>query len=321
MSWIESRDTKRGKRYYVYWYEGRVRKCAKAGPFKETAINIRNEKERQRASGEVGLQSFEKTVAEVFVEFRKESARTKKPRTLQHIDYALAKFSDYGARRIVGITAQDFKDFKNLLFDSGHSPNGVNIILSPIAAAFGYALASGYIKTNPAKSTQGRVQKVARFLDSAEIKALLDKGCAANPELRQLVLIALYSGMRQGEILKITPRMVKDGFVALEDTKTGEPRMVPIHSKIAEFVASPQWIAKWDKNRLGRAFRRAVARVKMGRVRFHDLRHTFCSGYLQSGGTLADLREISGHKTLRMLQTYAHFQKNYLKERINSLSF
>ena len=254
-------------------------------------------------------------------EFIKKSERTKRPRTVDHIKYGLGKFTpNYGLRKIAGISPQDFKDFTNALFDAGHTVNGINIIMSAVAACFGYAIESRYIRNNPAKSTQMEPKKVAKYLSKATIKTLLDKGCAFNKELRQLVLIALYSGMRQGEILGVKPESVRNGFIRLEDTKTGNPRLVPIHPVIAPFLKDSKWIAKWDRNRIGRAFRRAVARITLGRIRFHDLRHTFCSNYLQSGGTLADLREISGHRTLRMLQAYAHFQPNYLKERMEKFT-
>jgi len=60
----------------------------------------------------------------------------------------------------------------------------------------------------------------------------------------------------------------------------------------------------------------AIARARMGRIRPHDLRHTWASAYLKSGGTLADLRVLGGWGTLSMVQRYAHFQPHYLAERM-----
>lgn len=112
-----------------------------------------------------------------------------------------------------------------------------------------------------------------------------------------------------------------NGFITVPKTKTGVPRKVPIHSSLKSILNNPEFIEDWGIWRLEQAFRKAVKRSGIEHLRFHDLRHTFCSRYLESGGTIADLREISGHQSLQSLQVYAHFQPSKLKERIDAINY
>ena len=56
-------------------------------------------------------------------------------------------------------------------------------------------------------------------------------------------------------------------------------------------------------------------------VRFHDLRHTYASQFVMSGGKLEVLQKLLGHKTMDMTQRYAHLAKEVIKEASNVVSF
>jgi len=48
--------------------------------------------------------------------------------------------------------------------------------------------------------------------------------------------------------------------------------------------------------------------------RFHDLRHTWASGLIQSGVPLSVLQEMGGWESIEMVRRYAHLAPNYLTE-------
>ena len=52
--------------------------------------------------------------------------------------------------------------------------------------------------------------------------------------------------------------------------------------------------------------------------RFHDLRHTFASQVLMKGGTLKDVQELLGHKTMTL--RYAHLTQEHKKKAVNLLN-
>ncbi|UCD31630.1 MAG: tyrosine-type recombinase/integrase [Desulfobacterales bacterium] len=54
--------------------------------------------------------------------------------------------------------------------------------------------------------------------------------------------------------------------------------------------------------------------------RFHDLRHTFVSQLLMRGGTLKDVQELLGHKTMTMALRYAHLTQEHKKKAVNLLN-
>ncbi len=120
--------------------------------------------------------------------------------------------------------------------------------------------------------------------------------------------------------------------IRLPRTKNGEPREVPL-SEAAE-RALVEWTRRKDWGRrestfvfpsppgkrpegqegaeerplgnLSASFARIAKRAKVQGVRFHDLRHAFCTRMVEAGTDLITLKAITGHKTLAMLARYSH---------------
>jgi integrase len=68
------------------------------------------------------------------------------------------------------------------------------------------------------------------------------------------------------------------------------------------------------------AFNAAVRRAGIEDFRFHDLRHTFASHMIMKGGTLKEVQEILGHKTMTMTLRYAHLSQEHKKKAVNLLN-
>jgi len=68
------------------------------------------------------------------------------------------------------------------------------------------------------------------------------------------------------------------------------------------------------------AFNAAVKRTGIVDFRFHDLRHTFASQLLMKGGTLKDVQELLGHKTMTMTLRYAHLTQEHKRKAVNLLN-
>ena len=68
------------------------------------------------------------------------------------------------------------------------------------------------------------------------------------------------------------------------------------------------------------AFNAAVKRAGIVDFRFHDLRHTFASQLLMKGGTLKDVQELLGHKTMTMTLRYAHLTQEHKRKAVNLLN-
>lgn len=167
-----------------------------------------------------------------------------------------------------------------------------------------------------------------RWLTSEEAVRLLDACRAKSPALADVVEIAIYTGMRQGEILGLTWPMVdrSRGVVILPDTKNGKSREVPLNVPADAVLARRQATAtgslvfpsaRWDGYR--RAWRKALQAAKLDGLKFHDLRHTFASWVVQRGGTLPELKDLLGHSSLQMVMRYAHLAPEHLRSAVSRL--
>jgi len=118
-----------------------------------------------------------------------------------------------------------------------------------------------------------------------------------NPALVDLVELALYTGMRQGELLELTWGRVDRarGVVLLEITKSGRRREVPLNTPADAILARRAPAAQADVlvfgsrswNTFRKSWEAALEAGQLGDFHFHDLRHTFASWAVQRGVTLA----------------------------------
>ena len=132
------------------------------------------------------------------------------------------------------------------------------------------------------------------------------------------VMIAVYSGMRQGEILRLGRSDATGGVFSLADTKSGRPRVVPIHPKIAPYLKYlPLNISKWY---LTKTFQRAARKTGMVDVRFHDLRHTTASMLAAAGEGLHVIGAILGHSQAQTSKRYAHLVVDRLRDAIKKIA-
>lgn len=185
------------------------------------------------------------------------------------------------------------------------------------------------------KSPRGRT----RFLTEDEITRLLH-ACASskNRNLGAIVTLAIHTGMRKNEIMKLTWERVdlaKDlGFnarVTLYDTKNGDPRGIPLNkAAVAALTSVEPDPAKRsgsvfkrrdgsDWGQMRTAFEKAVERAGLSDFRFHDLRHTAASHLAMRGRPLKEIQEVLGHKSFSMTLRYAHLSPMHLRTAVESL--
>ncbi len=167
-----------------------------------------------------------------------------------------------------------------------------------------------------------------RFLNEDEIRALLKE---SPTHLRQIIICALNTGMRRGEILSLKWDMIRNGFIYLEKTKTGESRSIPVNDsmeKLFREIRQDQGLRSEyvftfrgnPVNELKTAFQGAVRRAGIRNFRFHDLRHTAASQMVIRGASLKDVQEILGHKSMTMTLRYAHLSQERKKQAMNLLN-
>lgn len=159
-----------------------------------------------------------------------------------------------------------------------------------------------------------------RILHKEECQTLVE---ACSPHLKPIMITALNTGMRKGEILGLRWEQVdlRHGFVLLSVTKNGERREIPINSTLrATFEAIPHGPESeyvfTDRNGrpfqdVKRSFETALKRAGIQDFRFHDLRHCFASHLVMGGVDLTTVKELLGHKTLTMTLRYSHLAPSH----------
>jgi integrase len=190
-------------------------------------------------------------------------------------------------------------------------------------------------KVRKPKEPRGRV----RFLSEDERQRLL-AACerSRNPYLYTLVILALATGARYGELMHLhwSDVDLRRGVLTFRDTKNGETRPVPLtgyaHDRLQQHAKGP---ATGHHARLPRHHRQAtslharrlehaVQKATIPDFRFHDLRHTFASYLAMNGASLLEIAEVLGHKTLTIVKRYAHLTEGHTRsvvERMNRAVF
>lgn len=177
-------------------------------------------------------------------------------------------------------------------------------------------------KINKPKLPQGRI----RFLDESEKNHLLDACKQSNSAyLYPIVVLALSTGMRKGEILTLNWDDIdfERSTILLQTTKNGERRMVPLIGLSLELLTrlnsaqQSKLVFPSPKNLnqpidIRSAWESALQKAGLANFKFHDLRHTAASYLAMNNASLIEIGTLLGHKTVQMTKRYAHLSNSHL---------
>jgi integrase len=174
------------------------------------------------------------------------------------------------------------------------------------------------IKRMPAP--QGRTKRVYGQLEKMLISTCNELGYSL---LRSIIEFAIATGMRRGELMGLhwTDIDLPNRRAHLQNTKNGESRKVPLTKQAITVLESLKAMGTKEvfpmslnvlRNQFGKA--RALAQESwlesdenpFEGLRFHDLRHEALSRLSDAGLNVIELSQISGHKTVAMLNRYTH---------------
>ena len=199
----------------------------------------------------------------------------------------------------------------------------VNREIEVLRNMFNIAVENRWMNTNPASSTKVKKlrqdNKIERFLQPNEEQELFKKCVGRNAHLRPIIIMALHTAMRRGEILNLTWASVdlKRRYITLTKTKNGKIRKIPISDmlydelsilykkSLSEFVfTNPR--NKKNYTDIKKSFKSVCDAAKVAGLRFHDLRHTAATRMVSAGIDLVVVQEILGHEDLKTTQRYSH---------------
>ncbi len=194
----------------------------------------------------------------------------------------------------------------------------------------------GWMESNPIRGIRRLSESTGRtrFLSDDEQEKLL-QSCEADPELRDLVLLALLTAARRGELSNLRWRNVDlaGRTVTFMQTKNGHPRKIPLcaeaesllHRRFRNRILGksdwvfPSPLVDGPIDSISKRFRRVCNRAGILDFRFHDLRHSAASALARAGVPERQMMEVLGHRTAQMTRRYSHLRPSELRNAVQVL--
>ena len=251
-----------------------------------------------------------------------------------HIFFALEELQAQKSRFYAGKDA-DGRDIHKAKAKT-LSPATINRYTASIGGLFTWCIKrrltpKGY--ENPCKGIESRPEnnEVVRFLSESERTTLLN-ACRASTweKLYLLVMVALTTGARRGELLRLTWGDIDfDRQIAsVNQTKNGDKKNLPLIPSVIDELnkfktSNPQELVFASKRRPDSAFSfvdiwyKALKTANIKNFRFHDLRHTTASMLAQNGCTLLEIGDVLGHRQINVTKRYSHLCTDHKSSLIN----
>lgn len=148
-----------------------------------------------------------------------------------------------------------------------------------------------------------------------------------NKELYAIIVLALTTAMRQGEILSLRWDNIrlKNGIAHLPETKNGTKRDVPLSMRARDVLKSlgthtSGKVFSYTADGIKSTWRFMLQKLGIQNLRFHDLRHEAVSRLVELGTLdIMEVAAISGHKSLSMLKRYTHLSALRLVSKLEGL--
>jgi integrase len=263
------------------------------------------EAEMYAGMAEIRLERPSRIMHDVIARYRKEIIPTKAPRTQRDNEKELALLAQaFGHMIPDSITPQHIYQY----MDARAAPIRANREKALLSHVFRYAIRWGIATDNPCRLVSRNPERPrSRYVEDAEFRAVLDR---APPAMRAAMRIAVLTGMRQGDLLRLTLQHCRDDGIHVAQAKTGARQVFDwtpaLRSAVEESRATPRRIAsmhlivsrdgtRYTSSGFQTAWQRLMddclaAGVIAERFTFHDLR-------AKAGSEHSDAQRLLGHQS------------------------
>lgn len=333
--------SKRGSYYWmVFMFNGkRIQESTKCKNRRD-AEDIERVYRTQLAKGEVGIEpkkeipTFSQAVKDFLIWSKSE--HREKANTQQGYQYScLSLIEFFKEQPLDKIEPQDVerykiwrgkqpsknqKNTKLKLKDRATVSNAtINRELACLRIIFNIYIKNDLLTRNPVSKVKFLKENLDRWRVMSREDERLYLTEASQP-LRDIATLMLESGCRPEELFKLERKNVnlEGGYLFVPFGKTrNAKRLIPLSTRAAtileqrieesdgKYVFVNQMTGK-PITTLKKAHQGAVKRSKIEHLRLYDLRHSFASRFVESGGDLITLKDLLGHASLNMVLRYAH---------------
>jgi integrase len=316
--------------YWIDYYLSGRRKRERIGPDKKLAATVLQKRKVAIAEGKyldkrhVPRCTFSE-LADLYLEWAKVNHEGYVG-TRSRVEHFRREFGTSQLSEVTALTVDDYVSRRAQL----RKPATVNRDLVVLRHMFRKAIEWGKAVENPvAHQKPLRAQnRRLRYLSHEEMPRLLS---ATDDILRPIIVVALHTGLRRGELFSLTWQDVdfRLGIIRVLHTKNGERREIPMSDTLRTTLqAIPRRLTSDHvfpgKTGQGlvdirKRFHHALQEAGIAGFVFHDLRHTFASYLVMAGVDLMTVKEFLGHKDLKMTLRYAHLAPDYKRAAISRL--
>ena len=222
--------------------------------------------------------------------------------------------------------------YKEIEIEKTRANSTINRHIEMLSKMFNLCIDNGVITFNPCRSVKQLREEnfKIRFLTIEEEKELFKAIEATHTDaagnitypyihLKPLVVCALQTGMRRGEIFSLKWSQIdfNNGFIEVLKTKSGKARKIPISPRLdlllKEILATSNSEYVFINSATNKpyvdiknAFSTVLEKANIKNFRFHDLRHTAATRMTEMGIDLGVVQEILGHSDIKTTMRYAH---------------
>lgn len=323
--------------WYHFWYQGKHIQGRTRTTNKQQARRVES---IRRAELVLGKSAPAHKASPTFSQLAPDYLAYSKANKLSHVveryylNGTLVPF--FGDMRLDKITPFEIERYKQKRLKDGLKKSSINrevgLLKSMLRTAMEWELTSRNAAREAKlfKLDEPSLERVLSYEEEGKLLAACEEPelrCRA-PHLRSVISIALYTGLRRGEMLRL--RWVDIDFpqnvliVRKSKTKSGRGRRVNLNSALRQMLASlfeaehGEWVfpspkrfqtpgeAQRHMGDVKNAFRRAVRLSGIAPITFHQLRHTFCSRLADAGVPMPVIQDLAGHASITMTRRYTH---------------
>lgn len=256
----------------------------------------------------------------------------------------------FGKLKLCEITPLAVNEFVAQELETGRRNSTVNKYTKLMSQIYSFMIDMDIVVKNPLariKSLKEERSEEIRSLSTEETKILLSKTKEIYPDFYPLLFTALFTGMRQGELMGLTwdsinwitrKITVDKNFThgRVGTTKTGKVRKVDMSLELVKVLKEwrlacppsehnlvfPNGDGGYQdaNNMIKRRFKPALNRAGIDSLRFHDLRHTYASLLLANGAPMKYVQHQLGHSSIKMtMDLYTHLLPEVNEQCVNLL--
>lgn len=229
-------------------------------------------------------------------------------------------------RELASIGRADLENLRDKKLAQGASPRTANYVAQVVGGILRQAVRWEWIERAPCIERVPEGPGRECFLSRKQAEKLL----AELPEhLRVLAHFSLETGLRQGNARKLEWRhaQLDDNrlYFSAAEVKNRAPLVVPLTPMARDILVAQRgkhsrYVFTYQGQPMlqprNSAWYRALGRLGMTGVRWHDLRHTWASWHMAAGTNALVLQKLGGWKTMAMVARYTHLDDHAAQQAV-----